>query len=214
MSEKVKSYIGKLFIEMNDEVNEIVKSSSSSTIATRSIMEYVSGKIAAASQGYIVDLYGELSKQTLNEAFFQNPANANRFYELNMRKMISDAYQFDIQKLGAYSTGIDFKEINRVYAAAVAAVGSATVGGILLWGVSDSEDIPMVVIIAGAVLAGIVGGSVTYAKVVPEKNKTNYFKAVNAFMKELEDNLLDWVDDVIHFYNQKVRELKISLQGE
>lgn len=214
MSKKVKSYISNLFEKMNAEVAEIVKSSASVTIATQSIMEYVSNNIAAASQGYMVDLYGELSRQTLNEEFFQDPANANRFYELNMRKRISDAYQFDIQNLEAYSTGVDFKEINRVYAAAGAAVGSAAVGCILLGVLSGSVNIPMVVIIAGAVLAGIAGGGMTYAKVVPEKNRANFLRAVNTFMNELKANLLVWVDDVVRFYNENVDELKASLQGE
>lgn len=211
MSKKVKTYIKDLFVEMNEEISEIVSASSSAAIATQSIMEYVSSKIAAASQGYMVDLYGEMSRQTLNEELFQNPTNANKFYELNMRKRISDAYQFDIQSLDAYNTGIDFKEINRIYATAGAAVGSATVGGILLGALSGLVDIPLVVIIAGAVLAGVAGAGVTYAKVVPEKNRTNFLNAINAFMNDLEHELLDWVDEVIKFYNQKIEELKATL---
>lgn len=72
MSEKVKLYIKDLFGEMKEEVFDIVNTSPSSKIATQNIMEYVSGKIAAASQGYMVDLYGELSQKTLNEAVFQD----------------------------------------------------------------------------------------------------------------------------------------------
>ena len=211
MSEKVKIYIKELFGEMKEEVFDIVNTSPSPKIATQNIMEYVSSKIAAASQGYMVDLYGELSRKTLNEAVFQDPANANKFYELNMRKKISDAYQFDIQDLKTYSTGIDFNEINRVYAAAGAAVGSAAVGGILLGALSGIVSIPMVVIIAGAVLTGIAGGGMTYAKIVPEKNRANFRKAVESFMGNLEDELFNWVDAVVEFYNEKVGELKTNL---
>jgi len=211
MSEKVKGYIKNLFADLKEEVTDIVRTSPSPTVATQRIMEFVSGKIAASSQGYMVDLYGELSKKTLNEGIFQDPANANKFYELNMRQKISDAYQFDVQDLRAYSTGVDFREINRVYTSAGVAVGSAVVGGILMGVLSGVVDIPMVVIIAGAILAGIAGGGVTYAKVVPEKNKMNYLKAVAAFMVELEDELLNWVDEVVKFYNQKIAELKATL---
>lgn len=211
MSEKVKGYIKELFEEMNEEVADIVSTSPSSTIATQTIMEYVSNKIAASSEGYMVDLYSELSKKTLSEEIFKDPANANKFYELNLRKKISDAYQFDVQSLDTYKDGVDFKEINRVYATAGAAVGSAAVGCILLGALSGVVDIPLVVIIAGAVLAGIAGGGVTYAKVVPEKNRFAFSKAVVAFMMELEVELLNWVDEVIKFYNQKVEELKATL---
>ena len=211
MSEKVKGYIKELFVEMNEEVADIVSTSPSSSVATQSIMEYVSSKIAASSRGYMVDLYSELSKKTLSEEIFQDPANANKFYELNMRQKINDAYQFDVQSLDAYNTGVDFKEINRVYATAGAAVGSAAVGGILLGVLSGVVEIPLVVIIAGAVLAGLAGGGVTYAKVVPEKNRAAFSKAVVDFMMGLEVELLSWVDEVVKFYNQKVEELKATL---
>lgn len=211
MSEKVKGYIKNLFVELNEEISDIVKISPTSTIAMQSIMEFVSSTIAASSQGYMVDLYGELSRNTLNEEIFKDPANANKFYELNMRQKISDAYKFDVQNLEAYCAGIDFKEINRIYASAGAAVGSATVGGILLGALTGVVDIPMVVIIAGAVIAGIAGGTVTYAKIVPDRNKLNFLKAVQSFMEELEKELLSWVDEVVKFYNQKVDELKSTL---
>lgn len=211
MSEKVKSYIKKLFTELNEEVNGIVKISPSSTKATQSIMEYVSVKIAASTQGYMADIYSEMSKKTLSEEIFQEPANANRFYELNLRKRISDAYSFDVKNVKAYDAVLDFKEINRVYASAGAAVGSATVSAILLGILSGVVDIPVSVVIAGAVLVGAGGGATTYLKVVPEKNRSNYLKSVNKFMAELENELLKWVDDVAEFYNQNVEELKANL---
>lgn len=211
MSEKVKGYINNLFVELNEGISDIVKISPTSTIATQNIMKFVSGKIAASSQGYMVDLYDELSRKTLSEEVFKDPANANKFYELNMYQKISDADMFDVQNLEMYNAGIDFKEINRIYASAGAAVGSATVGGILLGALTGVVDIPMVVIIAGAVIAGIAGGTVTYAKIVPDRNKLNFLKAVQSFMEELKKELLSWVDEVVKFYNQKVDELKSTL---
>lgn len=211
MSEKVKGYIKKLFVEMNDEVADIVSTSLNSTAATQSIMEYVSSKIAASSEGYMVDLYGELSRKTLSEEIFKDSANANKFYELNMRKKISDAYKFDVQDLDAYSEGIDFKEINRLYTSAGVAVGGVFLGGILMGALSGVVHIPLVVIIAGAVVAGLAAGGVTYVKGVPNTNRVNFKKAVVTFMSELEEELLNWVDDVVEFYNQKVEELKATL---
>lgn len=211
MSEKVRGYINNLFVELNEGISDIVKISPTSTIATQNIMKFVSGKIAASSQGYMVDLYDELSRKTLSEEVFKDPANANKFYELNMYQKISDADMFDVQNLEMYNAGIDFKEINRIYASAGAAVGSATVGGILLGALTGVVDIPMVVIIAGAVIAGIAGGTVTYAKIVPDRNKLNFLKAVQSFMEELKKELLSWVDEVVKFYNQKVDELKSTL---
>ena len=207
----VKGMIHDLFTDMNSQMEEIIRTSTTANMATKRIMEYVSSTVASNSLGYISALYSSLSKKTLSEEVFQNVENANRFYELGLRKKLVEAYEFDVENVSAYKAGIDFKEINRIYASAGAAVGSATVGGILLGVLSGIVDIPMVVIIAGAVLAGVAGGSVTYAKVVPEINKKQYAASVFSFMKELEDSMNKWVDDVVRFYNQQVAELKKAL---
>jgi len=211
MSDKVKGYIKKLFVELDKDVTDIVHTSPSTNTATENIMGLVSSKIAAAAQGYMVDIYGELSKKTLNEELFKDPANANKFYDLDMRKRINDAYHFDIQSIKAYKDGIDFNEIKSVYAAAAAAVGSATLSGLLMGGLTGKISIPIVVIIAGALLIGIGGGTLTSTKIVPAINKKNYMIAVKKFMAELERELLLWVDGVVKFYNQKVDELKATL---
>ena len=212
MSEnKVKNYIKELFEELNTAVTNIVETIPDTDMATQHIMETVSGRVTAATEGYVFDLYSLLSKDTLKEEIFQDAANANRFYELNLKKQIADAYQFNIQSLEAYSMSLDFKEINRTYATAAAAVGTAAAGGILLGILHGLVHIPFAVVIAGAVLAGIGGGSVTYMKIVPEKNKEGFQTAVNRFMEDLEQELLNWVDDVVNFYGQKVEELKQSL---
>ena len=212
MSEnKVKNYIKELFEELNMAVMNIVETIPDTDVATQHIMETVSGRVTAATEGYVFDLYSLLSKETLKEEIFQDAANANRFYELNLKKQIAEAYQFNIQSLKAYSTSLDFKEINRTYATAAATVGTAAAGGILLGILHGLVHIPFAVVIAGAVLAGIGGGSVTYMKIVPEKNKEGFQTAVNRFMEDLEQELLNWVDDVVNFYNQKVAELKQSL---
>ncbi len=212
MSEnKVKNYIKELFEELNMAVMNIVETIPDTDVATQHIMETVSGRVTAATEGYVFDLYSLLSKETLKEEIFQDAANANRFYELNLRKQIAEAYQFNIQSLKACSTSLDFKEINRTYATAAATAGTAAAGGILLGILHGLVHIPFAVVIAGAVLAGIGGGSVTYMKIVPEKNKEVFQTAVNRFMEGLEQELLNWVDDVINFYGQKVEELKQSL---
>lgn len=208
---KVKNHIKELFEELNAEVVNIVDSIPDTDMATKYIMESVSSRLTAATEGYVFDLYSVLSKETLKEAAFQDAENANKFYELNLKKQIAEAYQFDIRFLKTYSTGLDFNEINRTYVTAAATVGSAAVGGILLGILHGIVDLPFAVVIAGAVLAGIGGGSVTYMKVVPEKNREGFQTAVNRFMADLEQELLHWVDDVVDFYNKKVEELKRSL---
>lgn len=209
-NEKVKGLIENLFDEIREEVSELIRISPNSTAATESIMEYVSGKITANSKGYIITLYSELSKATLAEPLFESDVNANKFYDLELKQKIYKAYQFDVGDLSAYKVGITSKEINVAYATAASAVGGAAVGGILLGVLSGMVDIPLVIIIAGAVLAGIGGGLAAY-KTIPAKNTESYTKGTLSFLAELETELLNWVDTITDYYNQQVEELKKTL---
>lgn len=212
MSEmKVKAHIKELFVTMNDEVTNMVQNSYSSEKATKDIMQYVSGKIASTSRGYMSTLYSALSDQTLQEPIFQNVDNANKFFNLELDKKIVDAYKFDGKDSAVFEKGLSLYEINRVYASAAAGVGTATVGGILLGVLSGAVDIPMVGIIAGAIVAGLIGCGVTYCKVVPDINKQRFIEAVKAFTADLEQEMYKWVDGVIEFYNKQVEELKKTL---
>ena len=212
MSEmKVKAHIKELFITMNDEVTNMVQNSYSSEKATKDIMQYVSGKIASTSRGYMSTLYSALSDQTLQEPIFQNVDNANKFFNLELDKKIVDAYKFDGKDSAVFEKGLSLHEINRVYASAAAGVGTATVGGILLGVLSGTVDIPVVGIIAGAIVAGLAGCGVTYCKAVPDINKKRFIEAVKAFMADLEQEMYKWVDGVVEFYNKQVEELKKTL---
>jgi hypothetical protein len=217
-SAKVKEHIKKLFVEINEDVSEIIDASPDSEIATTNIIEYVSTKITAATGGYMADLYGALSKDTLNELIFHSAENANKFYELNLRQQIADAYRFDIQDLNSYSQGVNYKSITQSYMDALIKGGvvvvSAAVGAGLaallrkmLWGV---VKLPMVVVIAGAILCGGLG-AYAYGQTSPKKSKKKYASAVHTFLSHLETDLMDWVDEVERFYNQKVDELKKTL---
>ena len=210
MCNKTKEYIDEMFLKINTDVSKIIESSATVEIATQQIMETVSSKITVAIQGYMIDIYSELSKATLSEPIFQKPENANKFYGLNLRQKISQAYQFDIQDLRAYTEGISYNEIGKTYATAGAVVGSAAVGGILLGILSGTVHLPLVVVIAGAVACGVAGGMVADMR-IDNINKDRYKNTIMIFMSSLKDDLIKWVDDVIAFYNQEVNDLKDTL---
>lgn len=212
MSEaKVMAHIKELFSTMNAEVEKMVQNSFSSDKATTDIMEYVSGRIASATRGYMSTLYSSLSAETLKEPIFQNVDNANAFYDLELDKKIVDSYKFDSKDSVVFQKGLDVREINRVYATAVAGVGTAAVGGILLGVLSGVVDIPVVGIIAGAIVAGLAGSGITYYKIVPDINKQRFMEVVKSFMADLEEEMYKWVDGVVSYYDKQVAELKKTL---
>lgn len=206
----VKRNIQLLFEEMNEEVERIVTSSPTADMATQGILGYVPEKVAMAAEGYMIDLYRILSTNTLNEPVFQSAENANKFYELQLRQKIAAAYRFDVKDLKEYIEGKSFNEINALYSAAIAGVGGAVVGGVLLGLLSGVVvHIPVVGIIAGAFLAGLASAGI-YSGVSKTKKK-NYREAVQSFMSDLEKELMKWVDSVIDFYNSAVDGLKTTL---
>lgn len=212
MSEmNVKAHIKDLFATMNSEVEKIVQNSPSSEKATADIMEYVSGRIASAARGYMSTLYSSLSAETLKEPIFQNVDNANKFYEMELDKKIVAAYKFDSKDSVSFQKGLSADDINRAYVAAAAGVGTTAVGGVLLGVLSGVVDIPVIGIIAGAIIAGLVGSGITYCKIVPDINKQRFLEAVKSFMADLETEMYKWVDGVIEFYNSQVDKLKTTL---
>lgn len=168
----VKRNIQLLFEEMNEEVERIVTSSPTADMATRGILGYIPEKVAMAAEGYMIDLYKVLSTNTLNEPVFQSAENANKFYELQLRQKIAAAYHFDVRDLKEYIEGKSFNEINTLYSTAIAGVGGAVVGGVLLGLLSGVVvHIPVVGIIAGAFLAGLASAGI-YSGVSKTKRRT------------------------------------------
>lgn len=209
MSDRLKYSIQVLFEVMNEEVDKIVNTSSSASQATKAILDYVPEKIASAAEGYMIDLYKVLSKETLEEPIFQTAANANRFYELQLRQKITSAYRFDVKDLQEYIEGKDFEAISNLYTTAAVGVGGAVVSGILLGALSGVVHIPIVGIIAGAFLVGL-GCAGIYAS-GSKRKKSEYRAAVKTFMADLESEMVIWVDKVVEFYNSVVEGLKATL---
>ena len=76
-------------------------------------------------------------------------------------------------------------------------------GGILKFAISGAVNIPFAVIIAGAVAAACAA----YFKIVPKKNKKEFRRAVNKFLNDLENDILNWFVDVENFFESRVRTL-------
>ena len=206
-NKKLEKHLHTLFVDLKVKVNEIVSEAMTCTDATERIMRLVSGTISAETEGYMVDMYSCLVGKIKQEEYFKNPENLNAFYRLNLRNELNERYHFDIEDIDAYKKGIEFKEINQLYVAAGAAAGTLTLGGILKFALSGMIKIPFAVVIAGAVAAACAA----YFGVAAKKRK-EYKKAVDKFLNDLEEDILDWFVDVEVYFDERVRTL--YRQGE
>lgn len=199
---ELKKEIHIMFQELAVKAKEITDTSRTSQMATERISKVVSSKVAAESEGYIVDMYTYLVAKIKEDEYFKDPEHLNAFYRLNLREELNNRYHFEVESLDSYKKGIEFKEVNKLYAAAGVAAGTLAVGGILKFAISGLICIPIAVIIAGAVIAGIA----TYFS-VPEKNKKKYNQAVNKFLNDMENEILDWLTEVENYFDSRVRSL-------
>lgn len=201
-NKELEKQVHTLFIELKAKSNDIAAKARTNTDATERIMRLVSSTISAEAEGYMVDLYACLVEKIKCEDFFKNPENLNAFYRLNLRDELNEKYQFNIEDIDAYKNGIEYRDINQLYAAAGAVAGTLALGGILKFALSKVIGIPLVVVIAGAVVAACAA---YFA--VPTRNRKEYKKSVDKFLNDLEKDILDWFVDVEVYFDEQVRTL-------
>ena len=199
---ELKKEIHIMFQELSEKAKEIVDTSRTSQMATERISKAVASRVTAESEGYIVDMYTCLVIKIKADEYFKDPEHLNAFYRLNLREKLNDRYHFEVESLDAYTKGIEFKEVNKLYAAAGATAGTLAVGGILKFAISGLIHIPVAIIIAGAVIAGVAA----YFS-VPEKNKKVYNRAVNKYLNDMENEILEWLTEVENYFDSQVRSL-------
>lgn len=201
-NKELEKQVHELFKELKAKANNIASEVRTNTDATERIMRLVSSTISAEAEGYMVDMYACLVEKIKSEDFFKNPENLNAFYRLNLRDGLNEKYQFNIEDIDAYKNGIEYKDINQLYAAAGAAAGTLALGGILKFALSKVIGIPFVIVIAGAVVAACAA---YFA--VPTRNRKEYKKAIDKFLCDLENDILDWFVDVEVYFDEQVRTL-------
>ena len=201
-NKELEKQLHDLFAELQKRTMKIASEAKTNTEATERIMRVVSGTISSEAEGYMVDMYACLVEKIKNEEFFQNPENMNAFYRLNLREDLNEKYQFNIESIDAYKRGIEYKEVNQLYVAAGAAAGTLALGEILKFALSSSIGIPSPIIIAGALVAACAA---YFA--IPTKNRKDYKKAVDKFLHDLKNDILDWFVEVEVYFDRQVRNL-------
>ncbi len=201
-NKELQNEVHSMFIELNKKAKQIIETSNSVQIATERISEAVASVVSAESEGYIVDIYSCLVAKIKEDDYFKDSEHLNAFYRLGLREKLNEKYHFEIETLEAYKKGIEFKEINRLYATAGATAGTFAVGGILKFAISGLLNIPFAIIIAGAIMVGIAA-----YLTVPQKNKKEYYRAVNKYLNDMENEILDWLAEVERYFDSQVRTI-------
>lgn len=199
---ELRNAVHKMFNELSKKANEIAENCGAGDMAIDEISKMVSSKVSAESKGYIVDMYANLVSKIKEDDYFKDPKKLNDFYRLNLRGQLNEKYNFDIKLKNAYEKGIKFKDINKLYVAAGSAAGTLAIGGILKFAISDTIGIPISIIIAGAVIVGI-----SSYLICSKKNKQNFHQAINKYLKDMENEILNWLVEIEDYLNRQVRTI-------
>lgn len=199
---ELEQQVHKLFQELAAKTDKIILNSRTKAEATERIMRLVSSTISAEAEGYMIDMYACLVNKIKKEDYFKDPKHLNAFYRLNLREQLNQKYQFNIEDIDTYKKGIEYKEIHQLYIAAGTAAGTLAVGSILKFALLGVLKIPFVVIIAGAVAVACT----TYS-VIPIRKKKEYKKAIDKFMRNLENDILNWFVDIEVYFDEQIRML-------
>lgn len=156
----------------------------------------ISSKITVKSKGIMSSLYTILSKETLEQEIFRKNANANAFYELDLRSKIYEKYNFD----SAYK--IDFNGMSSQFIAGGTAVGTTSMGVALSLSLTQAIIIPIALIVG-------VGLYIIIKKHVDNKNKREY---ITQYIRGLKCELLKWFDNIESYYNKEVNKLIKKLE--
>ena len=148
MLQEIDSLISRDFDEIHQNVKDIVRNSTNTDQAVQDIVNYVSGKLTASCKGYAALLYSVKSKATLQEKIFESDENANRFYDLNLRQKLADAYQFNVSDLSSCKDRRDCKEVKERFGptAVKAAAVSGALAAAMLGMLAIPTHIPLVVV--------------------------------------------------------------------
>lgn len=195
----VQQDVHDFFQKLTDDVHEIILQAPTLQIANEQIASKVGINVANACEGYANDLYYDLTKQVKKEDFFQDVNHLNAFYDLNLKKKIREKYHFEVN---ANELKMDPQKANTIYQGLGAAAGTMAVGGILKYALASMVTVPVWLVVAASLLSGVG----TY-QMKTRENREAYLNAIDAFLANLEREVLDWLTDIENYYHQQVQSL-------
>lgn len=197
-SEKIKPKIEKMFNDLRSEAHELVGEMTSTTETVSRICQRVSSETTSRSKTILSDMLFDLNDSLLKKPFFTDIAQQNKLLELNLRQEILNKYQFKA------SAVVDYQEASSIIQAIKVGSGTLAIGAVLKAGLSGLIIVPVGVLIAAAFGAAMVN----YFALEPNKNKKNLLQAIDKYFSEAQQQLLSWFDEVEHYFNSRVDEVK------
>ena len=209
-SNKIKPKIERMFNTLRTEAEENVVDSHSLHNAVDKICHRVNLETAIRSKAMLSDMLFDLNDQLFQTSFFVNNISLqNDFFALDLRQEIIDKYQL------VTTTNIEFHEVSHITRAVKVGAGTLAVGGICGLGVArvaglsflSFTPVPVGVLFAAALGAMVVD----YVAIEPSRNKKKLTLALDKYFIEVQQQYLNWFDEIESYYNKRVDEFKDTI---
>lgn len=202
-SKKIKPKIEEMFNDLRIESGDLVREMTSVNETVNRVCQRVSSVTASRSKTILSDMLFDLNESLLQKSFFTDVAEQNKFLELNLRQEILSKYQFTAE------ASVNYQEASRMIRPIKAAVGTGAIGTVLIVGLSITglAAVPVGLVIAAAFGAAMID----YLAIEPNRNKQNLTQAINKYLDEAQQQLLNWFDEVENYFNKRAAEIKQTL---
>ncbi|WP_210511542.1 hypothetical protein [Pantoea ananatis] len=212
-SEIIATKVEKMFNELYVDIQTVVNETVSLSDAINNICQRVSSETALRSKLMLDDMLFDFDRALFKTPFFADDlSRRNAFSALNLRKDITNKYQF------TSTVTVDYQEVSRSLHAikvgsSVFAVGGVLgIGSVLSSGFSLSSVVPVPI---GVLFAVAIGSSIAdYFVIEPTKSKKRFSFAIENYLNEAREQYLSWFDSVEGYYNARVEQIKETIQGE
>ena len=144
-------------------------------------------------------------------------AMAKRLHDEGAKVAVLDVNEAQAKEAAKELDGIglycDVSSVESCKTAVKAAAVSGALAAAMLGMLAIPTHIPLVVVIAGALIAGLGGGYYANKISVPQQNKSQFEKTVQEVIDKQESEVRRWADGLERYYDDQVGKLRKELEA-
>lgn len=207
----IKPKLEILFSELRKKIIKILNQDSLDSNEYYNTVDMINSEISVNSKLILGDFLFELTNEAINKEFSNDISVQNKFNRMNLRSEIMANYIFTPNITYYYDKNISLKHSIRIMITSVVAI---IILLFCFYFVTDIFLLDNFITLVISLIIGIIFGSIYYFYIEPTRNKQRIKSALNKNLFELEQQLLNWYNEIgIDFYN-KVDDFKKKLVKE
>ena len=208
-SDIIRPKVEEMFGGLRERVAAIVSNSFAADEAIVAVTRLVSSELTTRSKTILSDMLFALSDKLLETEFFSDISRQKKLYEINLRQEIFNKYQC------APSTTVDYQEASRALHALRVGGTMFVAGGVIEVGIVLVAGLPLSALapvpVSLLIVASIGAAVADYYVAGPARNKKALADALDAYLVQAKGQFLGWFDEVEHFFNKRVEEIKRTM---